>query len=218
MLIGERKSIVDEMEGVTRDINMKMIETEKSAFYLYDTAGYLEKGDEFNKLVQEKVRQAIADSEIVLFMVDGRDYHPVDDQLAVFLSQQKKPVIVIANKLDNPKLAEQAVYEFYNLGFDEVMPISVLQRRGFRELLERLEKQFKKFKPPKKKDKEIRIAIVGKPNVGKSCLLNTLLGYERSIVSPVPGTTRDPLDDVIEYEGHTIRLSIPRDCAEEQGR
>lgn len=205
MLTGSRKSIVDDMPGVTRDINMEKVDTPRSHFFLYDTAGYLEKGDSFNALVQQKVRQAVADADMILFMVDGRDYHPVDEQLGNFLRQMEKPVLVVANKLDNNEM-DDAAYEFYNLGFEEVLAISVLHKRGFSELTERIEHEFEEFNLEELAPEELKIALVGKPNVGKSSLLNSLLGYDRSIVSDIPGTTRDSLDDILDWNGSRIRL------------
>ena len=204
-MVKQRKSIVDEMEGVTREINMDKVNTGKTAFWLYDTAGYLEKGDRFNKLVQQKVRQAIDDADLVLLMVDGRDPHPMDEEIANFLRRQKRPVIVLANKLDNAQM-ELNAYDFYSLGFDEVIPMSVIQKSGLLTLSEKIEDMFEEFESDQKSADEIHVSLVGKPNVGKSLLLNTLLGFDRSIVSDVAGTTRDSLDDVFEWEGHQIRL------------
>ncbi|MFN3660750.1 MAG: ribosome biogenesis GTPase Der, partial [Brevinematales bacterium] len=206
LLVGSRKSIVDEMEGVTRDINMELIQTEYGAFYLYDTAGFLKEGDSFNALVQKKVREAIEKTDIVLFMVDGRNLHPMDEEIAAFLHEQEKEVWVIANKLDNSEMELQA-YEFYTLGFQEIIPFSVVHKRGFSTLKEKIEEWAQKHgKPAPRISDEIRIAIVGKPNVGKSQLVNTILGYERSIVSDVAGTTRDALDDILQWKNKTIRL------------
>lgn len=206
LLLGERKSIVDEMEGVTRDINIGRVKTHRATFYLYDTAGYLEQGDTFNNLVQKKVKEAIADTDLILFAVDGRDYHPFDEDLGRFLKKQKKKVIIIANKLDNRDMESYAA-EFYNLGFDEIIPFSVMHKRGYYALLERIEDFLEnQIHPDNEQTEEIRIAIVGKPNVGKSLLVNTILGYERSIVSDIPGTTRDSLDDIFQWKGKTIRL------------
>jgi len=206
LLIGTRKSIVDEMEGVTRDINMELVTTEYGSFYLYDTAGFLKEGDSFNTLVQKKVREAIEKTDIVLFMVDGRSLHPLDEEIAAFLHQQNKEVWVIANKLDNPAMELQA-YEFYTLGFQEIIPFSVVHKRGLSTLKEKIEAWAEKHKTPAPVvTDEIRVAIVGKPNVGKSQLVNTILGYERSIVSDVAGTTRDALDDLFSWKGKTIRL------------
>ncbi|MCX7881792.1 MAG: ribosome biogenesis GTPase Der [Brevinematales bacterium] len=206
LLVGSRKSIVDETEGVTRDINMELIHTEYGAFYLYDTAGFLKEGDSFNALVQKKVREAIEKTDIVLFMVDGRNLHPMDEEIAAFLHEQEKEVWVIANKLDNPEMELQA-YEFYTLGFEEIIPFSVVHKRGFSTLKEKIEIWAEKHgKPVPPLEDEIRVAIVGKPNVGKSQLVNTILGYERSIVSEVAGTTRDALDDLFQWKGKTIRL------------
>ncbi len=206
LLIKERKSIVDEMEGVTRDINIGEFKTLRGrAFRIYDTAGYLEKGDQFNKLVQEKVKQAIAYADLILFLVDGREYHPIDEELGRFLRKQDKPVLVIANKLDHRKFDDD-LYEFYNLGFEQIVPFSVVHKRGVNDLYDTFEDMFPEGAMGDDESGEICVSIVGRPNVGKSMLVNTLLGYERSIVSEVPGTTRDSLDDVLIWKGRKIRL------------
>ncbi len=206
LILKDRKSIVDEMEGVTRDINMEVVTVGNRMYYLYDTAGYLEKGDAFNTLVQEKVKQAIENADLLLFMVDGTQRHPLDEEMARFLSRQGKPIVVVVNKLDNRDL-ESGIYEFYSLGFDEVLPLSVVHKRGLTGLLERIEDFVFQYEiQDVSPEDEIKVALVGKPNVGKSLLLNALLGEDRSIVSPVAGTTRDSLDDLFQWKGRTIRL------------
>ncbi|MGA2141879.1 MAG: ribosome biogenesis GTPase Der [Brevinematales bacterium] len=209
LLLGERKSIVDEMEGVTRDINMGVVRTGRMTFKLLDTAGYLEKGDDFNKLVQEKIREALTGTDLVLFIVDGREPHPYDEDIARILKREQKPVIIIANKLDNREM-EILASQFYSLGFDTIIPFSVSHKRGYVQIIEIIEDMLSHLEysgsDQGPEAGEIKIAIVGKPNVGKSMLINRLLGYERSIVSDIPGTTRDALDDVFEYSGQSIRL------------
>jgi GTP-binding protein len=205
LILKERKSIVDEMEGVTRDINIGKAKTTRSDFFLYDTAGYLEKGDTFNPLVQKKVKQAIGDTELILFMVDGRELHPFDKDLALFLKKQKKKVLLIVNKLDNRDM-ESLSNEFYELGFDEIIPFSVLHKRGLTTLIEKIEDLLENYPLEETEEEEIPIAIAGRPNAGKSLLLNTILGYDRSIVSEIPGTTRDSLDDIFLWQGKRIRL------------
>ncbi len=218
LLLGERKSIVDETEGVTRDINIGRVKTPRSVFLLYDTAGYLEKGDSFNELVQKKVRDAIEDTDLILFVVDGLNYHSFDEDLARMLRRQEKPVIVVANKLDNRDMEARAS-EFYQLGFETVLPFSVAHKRGYNTILEMIEDGLADRPAGSPAgasadssgnaggaEEEIRIAIVGRPNVGKSRLLNTILGYDRSIVSDIPGTTRDSLDDVLTLDGKRVRL------------
>lgn len=206
LMLGERKSIVDEMEGVTRDINIGIVRSHWGAFCLFDTAGYLEHGDEFNDLVQQKVKQAIEDTELILFVVDGRDENPVDSELALFLKRQNRRVIVIANKLDNRDM-ETFSNQFYSLGFPEIIPFSVMHKRGLVTLQDRIQDELEACQAQTAlSENEVCIAIVGKPNVGKSHLVNTILGYDRSIVSDVAGTTRDSIDDTFTYGEHTIRL------------
>ncbi len=205
LLLGEKKSIVDEMEGVTRDINKGVVKTGRKVFTLLDTAGYMEKGDRFNKLVQDKIREAIDGTELILFMVDGRNPHPYDEDIARLLLKSMKNVIVIANKIDNKEM-ESFSDQFYHLGFNVIVPFSVVHKRGYNMLIEMIEDNIKNTGPAAEQAEEIKVSIVGRPNVGKSMLLNRLLGYERSLVSEVPGTTRDSLDDLFEYKGRNIRL------------
>ncbi len=208
LLIGERKSIVDKMEGVTRDINIGIVRTGQVSYKLLDTAGYIEKRDKFNKLVQEKIKEAIEGTDLILFIVDGRTPNPFDEDIALILKREQKPVIIIANKLDNSDM-EVLADQFYHLGFDTIIPFSVSHKRGYiqiNEIIEDMLSHLQYVKEDMPEENEIKISIVGKPNVGKSLLINRLLGYERSIVSDIPGTTRDSVDDVFRYSGYLIRL------------
>ncbi|MGC8765328.1 MAG: ribosome biogenesis GTPase Der [Brevinematia bacterium] len=210
LLIGKRKSIVDEKEGVTRDANTEMVNYEDMHFILSDTAGYLNNSDLLNKVVQEKLKEIIENSDVVIFMVDGREIHPLDYELSKILKKLDKKVIVVANKLDNREMEALAI-QFFSLGFDVVIPFSVTHKRGKTELLEKLSLALEEMKKTKKSiipemNGEIKIAIVGKPNVGKSMLVNAILGYERCFVSEIAGTTRDAIDDVIKYNDRFIRL------------
>jgi len=206
LIIGKRKSIVDETEGVTRDIIMETININGLNFIICDTAGYLESEDHFNKIVRKKVEEAIQNTELIILTIDGRNIHPIDKELANFLKKLNKEVIVAANKLDNKEM-EIMANEAYSLGFEKVFPISVLHKRGISSLLNEVENNLKNYNPKTlETDEKIKIAIVGKPNVGKSMLINTILGYERSLVSEIAGTTRDAIDDIIKFNSKTIRI------------
>ncbi len=208
LIIGKRKSIVHEEEGVTRDINSEIITINDCVLTLCDTAGYLESEDSFNKLVRQKIEEAIKNTDLVLFTIDGREIHPIDYDIARFLKKMKKSVIIIANKLDNKEM-EHLAMEAFSLGFDEVVPFSVLHKRGLNILKEKIVSFLAKENKTKSKidlTNEIKLAIVGKPNVGKSLLVNAILGYERSIVSDIAGTTRDAIDDIFNFQGNVIRL------------
>ncbi len=209
LLIGKRKSIVHEKEGVTRDTNMETVCYEDFGFILSDTAGYLESEADFDKIVRKKVEETIKNTDLVLLTIDGRELHPLDYELSRFLKKLNKKVIVVANKLDNREM-EALSSEAFSLGFNEVIPFSVMHNRGKQVLLEKIIgtlKECKKLIPQNEEIKdEIKIAIVGKPNVGKSMLVNAILGYERSVVSEIAGTTRDAIDDVIKFNEKQIRL------------
>ena len=213
-LVGQRKSIVDAMEGVTRDI---VSGTSKHAqyprFMVWDSAGYLETEDTIDSLAQIKINYAINHADVVLLVVDAQNAHPLDDELALMIKKSNKPTIVVANKADN-RSYEMTSAEFYSLGFDKMVPVSVVQKVGLSTLLEAIESRLYNIKAvfignddEAAQTEETRIAIVGRPNAGKSMLLNTLLGYERMIVSPIAGTTRDATDEIIYHKGTKIRLT-----------
>ncbi len=201
-LLKERKSIVDDMPGVTRDRLYADIEWNGKGITLIDTGGlsYTKNGkkDEIDIEVKKQVSDAIEDSDFVIFMVDGRDgITSEDEKIASFLRKIKnrKKIFLVINKIDSAK-QEQLIYEFYSLGFGEPYPISALSgSSGLADILDEVSLSSKEIKS--ENQDSIRVAIVGKPNVGKSSILNCLLGKERAIVSPVPGTTRDSIDSKI---------------------
>ncbi len=203
-LVKQRKSIVDPMEGVTRDIiSGDSAHQQYAPFNVWDTAGYLETSDTIDSIAQTKINYAINHSDLVLLLVDAQSPNPIDDELALIIKKSNKPCIVVANKADNRALEADSA-EFYSLGFDTVVPVSVVQKVGLSILLETIEDKLYDIKGSYAHDSEeaeetdeTRIAIIGRPNAGKSMLLNTLLGYERMIVSPIAGTTSVNSDSVI---------------------
>lgn len=213
-LVRQRKSIVDPMEGVTRDIiSGDSGHSQYARFTAWDTAGYLETEDVIDSIAQTKINYAINHSDLVLFVVDAQSPNPVDDELALLIKKANRPCIVVANKADNRSL-EVGTAEFYALGFEKVIPVSVIQKVGLSTLLETIENSLYDINAVFHDDNdefaetdETSIAIIGRPNAGKSMLLNTLLGYERMIVSPVAGTTRDATDEVIFYKGQKVRIT-----------
>ncbi|MEJ5283778.1 MAG: ribosome biogenesis GTPase Der [Brevinematia bacterium] len=208
LIIGKRKSIVHEEEGVTRDINTEIIKIDDYLITICDTAGYLESEDSFNQIVRKKVEEAVHNTDLVLLTIDGREIHPIDYEIAKFLKKLNKNVIIVANKLDNKDM-EHMAFEAHSLGFEKIIPFSVLHKRGLNTLKEKIIenlKELNKLKTTLDTEEEIKIAIVGKPNVGKSMLVNAILGYERSIVSEIAGTTRDAIDDIFKFNGKQIRL------------
>lgn len=213
-LVGQRKSIVDAMEGVTRDIvSGTSHHPQYPKFMVWDTAGYLETEDTIDRLAQDKINYAVNYADIVLLVVDAQNPHPLDNEIALLVKKANKKAIVVANKADN-RAYEMSSAEFYSLGFDTIIPVSVIQKVGLSVLLESIESNlfdiegvFAGDDEEVEATEETRIAIVGRPNAGKSMLLNTLLGYERMIVSDIAGTTRDATDETILYKGQKIRIT-----------
>ncbi|MER3555253.1 MAG: ribosome biogenesis GTPase Der [Meiothermus sp.] len=201
-----RYAVVADQPGVTRDLKEAEVESERGCFKLIDTGG-LWSGDVWEKKIRAKVERAIRDADLVLFAVDGRaDLAPADFEVADFLRRQKKPVLLVATKVDDPK-HENYLGDLYALGFDTAVPTSVAHSRGFDELEEAIWERL----PVRQGESEpevvpIRLAIVGRPNAGKSSLLNAILGEERVIVSEMPGTTRDAIDVEFDYGGNKFLL------------
>lgn len=205
-LIGKRISIVEDTPGVTRDRIYGDAEWLEYKFTLIDTGG-IEPASE-DKIAIQMRRQAelaIETADVILFIVDGRDgMTSADREVGAMLQRCGKPVVLAVNKLDAPKYHE-AIYEFYELGLGEPYIVSAGQGIGLGDLLDAVCASFPKADASEEDDR-IEIAIVGKPNVGKSSLTNALLGEERVIVSDVPGTTRDAIDTPFEQNGRKYLL------------
>ena len=212
-LVGERRSIVGDEPGITRDRIYGESEWAGRRFSLVDTGGIVP--DDAELLPAHIFRQAefaIAEAVVLLWVVDARaGATPLDEELARHLRSTGKRVLVVANKVDATKL-EALAGEFHRFGFEDVLPISAENSDGVAELLdalvERLPAQEASAEDGESEERarEVRLAIVGRPNVGKSSLLNKLIGEERVIVSPVAGTTRDAVDTVLEMDEHTFRI------------
>ena len=211
-LIGERRAIVEDVPGTTRDRVYGTADWGGVEFTVVDTAGLLDEGEtntqstaEIIKHTREQVASAIAEADVILFLVDvktgmtGGDYEVAD-----LLRRTDKPTILVVNKADSTARREDSV-EFFNLGLGEPYTISAYHGSGTGDLLDRIVESLPEVEEEEETDGP-RIAIAGRPNVGKSRLLNALLGQERAIVSDVPGTTRDSLDTQIEWEGEPITL------------
>ncbi len=210
-LTGERKAIVGDEPGITRDRIYGEVEWRGKRFSVVDTGGIVPDDDAVIPAnIFKQAGLAIDDSEALLWVVDGRQgVTPQDEELARLLRTTGKRVLVVANKTDATRLESDAG-EFYRFGFSEVFPVSAEQGIGIGELLDDVVAHFgegAELQPERQaRPKEIRLAIVGRPNVGKSSLLNQLLGEERMIVSPVAGTTRDAIDTVVRTDEQTFRL------------
>jgi len=227
-ILRKRDAIISEKAGTTRDIKKREVSLDDDLedILILDTGGLEERDELFNK-VKEKAFEAAKEADLIIYMVDAKTI-PDEEEKQYVRSLQKlnKPILLVVNKVDNDKLMEK-VYDFYELGISDVYPISIAHNRGVGKLIEKI----KEFVPKKQKIlqaasieedipleelfseestedleelKEIKVAIVGRVNVGKSSLLNALVGSERSIVSDVDGTTIDPIDETIYFEGYHI--------------
>jgi GTP-binding protein len=195
-LIGERKAIVEKTPGITRDIIESYVELEnKKGVLLIDTGGINWGGkDFFNKTIIELVDKALAEVDLVLLVVDAKEGLTSEDLVtAEYLRKKDKKVILVVNKVEGKEDEERAI-EFYKLGFGDIVFISAKNQKNIAQLKDLIKKYAKDHLEEIPEIEVIKIAIIGRPNVGKSTLLNRLLGYERMIVSEIPGTTRDCVD------------------------
>lgn len=198
-IIGERIAIVEDVPGITRDRLYRETEWMDKPFLLVDTGGITSnKNDPFNVKVYNQAQLAIEEADVIWFVVDAREgLHPLDQEIADILRKTQKPLILVGNKVDtyNPALAS----DFYPLGFGPPILVSAEHALNLGDLLDQTVAEF----PVQQQEAEdaIGVALIGRPNTGKSSLLNALLGEERVIVSPLPGTTRDAIDTPVQYGG-----------------
>jgi GTP-binding protein len=210
-LTATRQAVVHETPGVTRDRKELVCEWRGREFVLVDTGGVdVVDPSPITKQVGEQARAAIAEADLVLFVTDARaGVTPGDEELASILRQARKPVLLVANKIDDPSRDLEAL-EFHRLGLGDPFPISAVHGHGTGDLLDvvvgRLEDSARDHAPAQAGEDAIRVAILGRPNVGKSSLLNELLGEERVIVSETPGTTRDAIDTELRRGERTFVL------------
>ena len=200
-LAGQRISIVQDTPGVTRDRVYARAEWLNYNFTIIDTGGIEpEREDIIVKQMRRQANIAIETADVIIFIVDGKEgLTPADHEVANILRKSKKEVVLVVNKVDSLK-EEQNAWEFYNLGIGEPITISASQGLAIGDMLDRVVANFDKYNDNEEDDEYIRIAMMGKPNVGKSSLINKLLGEERLIVSDIPGTTRDSIDSTLETE------------------
>ncbi len=199
-LIGRRQAIVDDIPGVTRDRQYGASDWNGRSFTVIDTGGFIPESpsEGIESAVTRQALLAIAESSFILFVVDGRSsLRPAEEALAKALRKTNLPVILVVNKIDLPQ-HEKLLNDFFKLGFSSIFPIAADSGRGIGDLLDHLVSQFPPAEEISPLKSDIRLAIVGRPNVGKSTLLNALLGEERAIVHHEEGTTRDPLNILVE--------------------
>lgn len=201
------RSIVDDASGVTRDRIYGDVEWNGKNFKIIDTGGYVPNSEDlFETAIREQVEIALEESDAILFVVDGKSgLTPFDEEIALLLRKSSKPYFLLVNKLDSPDQSVQT-NEFYSLGFKNVYDISALNGRNLGDFLDDLHTHLKFPEITGQEDEQLRLAIIGKPNVGKSSLVNSLLGFDRSIVTNIPGTTRDSIDSILKYYGEEIVL------------
>jgi GTPase len=200
-IVGERISIVEDVPGVTRDRIYSSAEWLTHEFNIIDTGG-IELGNEpFLDQIRQQAEIAIDEADVIIFLTNGREgVTAADEIVAKILYRSNKPVVLGVNKIDNPEMREM-VYDFYSLGFGEPFPISGSHGLGLGDLLDEAAKHFKKDDGDEYGEEVIKFSLIGRPNVGKSSLVNALLGEERVIVSNVAGTTRDAIDSSYTFDG-----------------
>ena len=196
VLAGEALSIISDMPGVTRDRIYADCEWRNTSFQIVDTGGIEpETEDTIYKGMRRQAELAMDMADVIVFVVDMKaGLVPQDTEVATMLRKTKKPVILVCNKVDNVGMPPEDIYDFYNLGLGEPMPISAKAKLGIGEVLDAIYESFGEVIENDEHDEAIRVAIIGKPNVGKSSLVNKILAEERAIVSSVAGTTRDAID------------------------
>lgn len=196
-IVGKQVSIIEDLPGVTRDRIYQEATYNKKKFYLIDTGGIDATKMDFNTEIKMQAEIAINEADVVVFIVDGKEGITTNDLIVRdLLRKTDKKVIVAINKID-VKDTQNNIYDFYELGFDTYIPISSIHNTGFIELMDAVTMNFKEVE--EKEDTRIKFSFIGRPNVGKSSLMNAMLNEERVVVSNIAGTTRDSIDSVLKY-------------------
>ena len=206
-LIGGRRAIVDDKPGVTRDRIYGSFDWRGRQFTVIDTGGFVpDSQNVFERAIREQAQYAVDEADAIVLVVDGSaSSHPIDKELANILRKKSKKVLLVVNKIDDAK-HEKSIGQFFELGFQNVMGISAQLGRSIGDFIDEVIKLMPEGKSVEETSGKKRIAIVGKPNVGKSSLVNFLLGENRSIVTDVPGTTRDSIDSLMKFQDEEIIL------------
>ena len=199
-IFGQRKAIVEDFPGVTRDRNYAEVTRYGTPFMLIDTGGFEPVSNETILIqMREQSRLAVEEADLIVFLLDGKEgLTPADQEVAAMLRQVAKPVLFVVNKVDSEK-QEAFASEFYALGIDEFMTISAEHGRGTSDLVNEILRNLPEGTDRSEEGSEVRLALVGRPNVGKSSLVNRLLGFERVVANPEAGTTRDSVDTPFNY-------------------
>ena len=201
-IVGDDSAIVSEEAGTTRDRHFAETDWSGRAFWLVDTGGIADDPRmPMDVEIRRQVDEAIREADLLLFIVDARvGLHPSDAHVAELLRNSGKPWMLVANKVDDPRAAD--FYEFYALGIEEVFPVSAINGKGSGDLLDAVITRLPES--PAEAESSLRIAVIGKPNVGKSSFVNKLLGEDRLVVSEIAGTTRDAIDTPMRYHGRSF--------------
>ncbi len=204
-IVGRRVAIVHDQPGVTRDRNFARAEWAGHAFWIVDTGGVIEGSHEpLDRAVRSQAMAAVSEADLILMLVDGKHGpHPLDEKLAEILRKADRPVLLVVNKVDNLP-DDVGRHDFWSLGMGEPLAVSAISGKGSGDLMDRVVAALPERAEETPDEGEIRVAVVGKPNVGKSSLVNRLFGEERVVVSAEAGTTRDPVDTPMRYHGRTL--------------
>jgi GTP-binding protein len=205
-ILGGRPAIVSERPGTTRDRHFGDAEWQGRRFWVVDTGGLVpESEDSMDRAIRRQVEFALSESDVVLFVVDGREgLNPVDRAIADRLRKAGRPTLVAVNKLDNLEQSSEQ-YGFYSLGFGDPVGVSAAIGKGSGDLLDAVVERLPPYDPAEAEE-TINVAVVGRPNVGKSSLVNRLLGEERHLVTPQAGTTRDAIDSILRFQGKILNF------------
>lgn len=206
-LVGDRVSIVNNEPGVTRDRLYRNIEWIGKEFVLVDTGGLEPNNNDFiMQKIKEQAWVAIDEANVVIFLVDGKaGITALDEEVATILRKKEKKVVVAVNKIDNFQKEQENIFEFYSLGFEDVVGISAEHKINLGDMLDKVVEKFDNFNSSKEEE-GLKIAVLGRPNAGKSSFVNKLLNEERSIVSDIAGTTRDSIDSNFNYMGERYTI------------
>ncbi len=205
-IIGERRAIVHDEPGVTRDRHYAESDWAGHEFILIDTGGYVpDSSDVFEKAIREQVLMSLSEADVVIFVVDSREgILPLDEEIATLVRRHARRVVLAVNKIDSEKL-EEGIHDFHSLGLGEPHAVSAISGRMTGDLLDQVVEGMHTASD-EETERPFQLAIIGRPNVGKSSITNAFLGTERSIVTDVPGTTRDAIDSVLKYHGQEITI------------